>query len=100
MVQSGLPDVRDKPLRKLIVAVNRQCGVNGRVNTTSMPSRSSCNVGDEPLRQLIVAVKRNSPHTQTHNKNNTTHDPTRTTPQHHNTRHDKNRSCEHMGAAV
>jgi len=36
------------------------------------------------------SVKRNRPHTQTHNKNNTTHDTTRTTPQHHNTPHDKN----------
>ena len=34
--------------------------------------------------------KRNRPHTQRHNKNNTTHDTTRTTPQQHDTRHDKN----------
>ena len=34
--------------------------------------------------------QRNRSHTQTHNKNNTTHDTTRTTQQQHNTRHDKN----------
>ena len=35
-------------------------------------------------------MQRNRSHTQTHNKNNTTHDTTRTTPQHHNALHDKN----------
>jgi len=51
-------NVRDEPLRQLIVAVNRQCGVNGCVDTTSIPSRSGCKVGYQPLRQLIVAVNR------------------------------------------
>jgi len=35
-------------------------------------------------------MKRNRSHTQTHNKNNTTNDTTKTTAQQHNTRHDKN----------
>jgi len=37
-----------------------------------------------------VCKKRNRSHTQTHNKNNPTHNTTRTTQEQHNTRHDKN----------
>jgi len=42
---------------------------------------------------LVNCKKRNRPHTQTHNKNNTTHDTTRTTP-HTTTRRPPPRTCE------
>jgi len=41
-------------------------------------------------------VRRETGHTHKHiTKNNTTHDTTRTTPQQHNTRHDKNTTNDH-----
>ena len=41
--------------------------------------------------QATACEKRNRSHTQTHNKNNPTHDTTRTTQEHRNTRHHKKR---------
>jgi len=70
-------------------------GVNGRCELFDFSRSRMSRRGASPVEQVWMGgvngrcKKRNRSCTQTHNKNNTTHDTTRTTPQQRNTRHDK-----------